>query len=530
MSPFKVLGLTRRASLVEVKRAYAQLLKKHRPDEDPVGFQRIHEAFEACVARCRERDAREREQALALAARGPGEDGDEAGDDGRGDDDAADDYADDGAGPGTPCLLQLGGDDYALDRPGPAARVGSAAPDELVTLHEELLARMHRDSPQALEAWLSRDERLYAPSRKRALCARLLADAHALEPLDWRVLEAVFRFFELDSISDPRLADDYFARRLWLRVREDERFHAKLDALREGRHDTAVDRALLHELLDPPNRARTLLLLAVPGLANRLRLRHDELAAADAVRTEAVVAPRMHSLWLPLTDPSRLDWRRFAVVYLQAAVLIAAVLALFVLAAGNDLAKYLRITTITWTIFAVPWTGWTLVRWGWRNYVDWQVGAYGEGDAPAGAPLFADRLSVLVLVILGCVLLTWALLWRLGGQGFGALLHIAALVISLRMIAGDSARFRAESYLLCASTGALAWGLLTMLPAAGERWDFGFFIPAFSIGTILVVLADHLEARWRHVTPGEARNRLGRIHLLAAAAAALGVYAIVASA
>ena len=41
MSPFKVLGLTRRASLLEVKRAYAQLLKKHRPDEDPVGFQRI---------------------------------------------------------------------------------------------------------------------------------------------------------------------------------------------------------------------------------------------------------------------------------------------------------------------------------------------------------------------------------------------------------------------------------------------------------------------------------------------------------
>lgn len=264
----------------------------------------------------------------------------------------------------------------------------------------------------------------------------------------------------------------------------------------------------------------------MPGLANRLRLRHDELAAADRQRTEDAIAPRMHSLWLPLTDPSRLDWRRFAVVYLQVAIVSAALIALFALAAGNDLAKYLRITAITWAIFAVPWTGWTLVRWSWRNYVAWQVGKYGEGEAPAGASLAADRLSVLVLIVLGCVLLTWAAAWQFGSNGFFYLLQSTALVIALRMIAGDSARFRAESYLLCASTGALAWGAFSTLAGSRHGWDFGYFIPAFCLGTILVVLADHLEARWRHLTPGEARNRLGRVHLLVSALAALGIYAL----
>jgi hypothetical protein len=514
MSPFQVLGLTRRASLQEVKRAYAQLLKKHRPDEDAVGFQRIHEAFEACVARCRERDARAREQALAQGGPGAG-----AEDDIR-------DVADEDPDPDASAGAGDGDGGYALEPSGPPAGSAPPAVDELSDLHEELIGRMLRDSPREIEAWLSSDERLYAPSRKRALCARLLASAAELDYLDWKQWDAAFRFFELDSISDPRLADDYFARRLWLQVREDERFQAKLHTLRAGRYDTAADRAILRELLDPPSLPRTVFLLAVPGLANRLRQRHDELATADPQRTEDVVAPRMRALWLPLTDPSRLDWRRFAVVYLQAAVLCAAVVALFALAAGNDLAKYLRTAGITWAVFAVPWTGWTLVRWGWRRYVAWQVDAYGEGEAPAGSSLVADRLSVLVLIIVGCVLLTWAAIRHWGGQGFGFLLHGLALFIALRMIAGDSLRFRVEAYLLCASTGALTWGALSWLSRPGGDWEFGYFIPALAIGTLTLVLADHGEARWRHLTPGEARNRLGRIHLAVAVAAAFGVYLI----
>ena len=146
MSPFQVLGLTRRASLQEVKRAYAQLLKKHRPDEDPVGFQRIHEAFEACVARCRDRDAREREQALASEGPAPVVDEAEAPDD-------IDAVGDAEAGEG----MEAADEGYAPAFSEPPVRSGNPADDELSALHEELIGRMLRDSPRELEAWLSQD-------------------------------------------------------------------------------------------------------------------------------------------------------------------------------------------------------------------------------------------------------------------------------------------------------------------------------------------------------------------------------------
>ncbi|MEX5550145.1 J domain-containing protein [Pseudomonas pergaminensis] len=46
MSCWEVLGLTRDADTRTIKRQYAVLLKQHRPDEDPSGFQRLREAYE----------------------------------------------------------------------------------------------------------------------------------------------------------------------------------------------------------------------------------------------------------------------------------------------------------------------------------------------------------------------------------------------------------------------------------------------------------------------------------------------------
>ena len=48
---WEILGLDpSTATEREVKSAYARLIKKHRPDEDPDGFQRVRQAFEAAVA------------------------------------------------------------------------------------------------------------------------------------------------------------------------------------------------------------------------------------------------------------------------------------------------------------------------------------------------------------------------------------------------------------------------------------------------------------------------------------------------
>lgn len=53
MSHWKVLDLTPGADERSIKRAYARLLKIHRPDENPNEFQRLREAYEASLAESR---------------------------------------------------------------------------------------------------------------------------------------------------------------------------------------------------------------------------------------------------------------------------------------------------------------------------------------------------------------------------------------------------------------------------------------------------------------------------------------------
>lgn len=49
-SPWAVLGIPPGSSVAEVKRAYAKLLRQHRPDVDPVGFRRLRDAYESALA------------------------------------------------------------------------------------------------------------------------------------------------------------------------------------------------------------------------------------------------------------------------------------------------------------------------------------------------------------------------------------------------------------------------------------------------------------------------------------------------
>ena len=49
-SPFELLGVAPDAGEREIKQAYARLLKRHRPDEDPDGFQRANEAYQVALA------------------------------------------------------------------------------------------------------------------------------------------------------------------------------------------------------------------------------------------------------------------------------------------------------------------------------------------------------------------------------------------------------------------------------------------------------------------------------------------------
>ena len=72
MSHWQLLELTPDADERSIKRAYARLLKVHRPDDDPLAFQRLREAYEASLAEARWRaQADDEEAALALVEHEP---------------------------------------------------------------------------------------------------------------------------------------------------------------------------------------------------------------------------------------------------------------------------------------------------------------------------------------------------------------------------------------------------------------------------------------------------------------------------
>ncbi len=50
MSPYDVLGISLDADKNAIKKAYAKLIKIHRPDEDPEMFQKIHDAYKDALA------------------------------------------------------------------------------------------------------------------------------------------------------------------------------------------------------------------------------------------------------------------------------------------------------------------------------------------------------------------------------------------------------------------------------------------------------------------------------------------------
>ena len=365
MSPFKILGLDKSADTAAIKRAYAKLLRVHRPDEDAAAFQRLHEAYEACLEQ-----VRWREQGW--------HDDEDDGDDG--DDDRID--ASDVAEPAQAIVPvdALFAPFDAGTRPADAdevvdLRIGMHPTDDFDAgaFADALIDRMRGDTRQAVEAWLQAHDDLYSLDRKHALQAVVV---DALENVDAatasRHFEAVTRFFGLDTIAGT---DGWLQHRLdaiQQRFGDSAEFERVLRT-HAGPDASWTDRNIARELLEPFSWLRRLCLIACPGLPGRTGALARALHDADPESASTQLNAQARRFWERATDRSTLRWQRLGFMAMRAA-LWALIITLLLRQAGDEKEFGKGFLVNVASLFAIPfglWLAYALVVAGLMRFHDY---------------------------------------------------------------------------------------------------------------------------------------------------------------
>ncbi|MGO4701341.1 J domain-containing protein [Dyella sp. 2RAB6] len=199
-SPLDEFGLPPEADEREIKRAYAKRLRTVRPDEDPAGFQQLHEMYQRALA------WRVRTASMAMVpCADEEEDAEEA------------EYADEAATPvDAPQLPHVPSaapaphmppvpDTHGAWRPVPFAQAPAAAapappqPFDLPAFIESYMKVAPLGQPRQLKSWLHEQPALWSLQVKqhvgRALIQRLLGE---VPPIDAASMDATLDFFDLE--------------------------------------------------------------------------------------------------------------------------------------------------------------------------------------------------------------------------------------------------------------------------------------------------------------------------------------------
>lgn len=183
MNPFWELGLEQDADEREVKRAYAAALRQARPDQDPERFQRVNEAYRACLdwlAWQRHHDA--------------------------GDDESDEADATEAAAP-APSLSPVAIAADGADEQGPHAEYSgdehSAFPDPKQFV-AELFEVSSLGSAEDIHGWLQSHPAFYAIGAREMYAPSVIAQLQDEPNLPPRHLAALLHFFGLDEVGETR--------------------------------------------------------------------------------------------------------------------------------------------------------------------------------------------------------------------------------------------------------------------------------------------------------------------------------------
>lgn len=360
MNPYRRLGIEGDADERAIKRAYARLLKQHRPDEDAAAFQRLHEAYEHCLQAARRRKALAEEEEWENAGGGdadlesetglayaidlqPPEPAFDIASPGEPErpvpafarapasvrDALAEALAGDPAGPAPLAELSTGPVSGQPAHEAPAD-AGDNRPRTTEALElparrdfpvdefiDKLLTNAQQLSATSLDDWLNSLDELYSVGLKLALRAPV---AHALaeaSPMPHPPqLQVVMDFFGLDSVTQGDAWLHHRIHSAWRRAESEVQFERTIEMLGSKR-TKPVDRLLLREALGPFNGLRRLFVLMVPLLPSRLRSLQTMLAEMNLDLARRRLDAGSFAFWAQVTDRDRLHWRRAMIVVLR---------------------------------------------------------------------------------------------------------------------------------------------------------------------------------------------------------------------
>lgn len=304
-TPWDILGIGDDADAKAIKRAYARALKSTRPDEDPIGFQRLNDAYEWALGAVRHRDAN-----------------------------ATPPTASDEGSPTPDALPELGRPvDAPPDLPPPAETERGF---DFAAFFDELAPRLTHERPETLRRWLDEHPGLFSVDLKWALIPfvveALSSRIHELQTSREHI-DIVYDFFGIDAKLQlhPAIID---------RVREIEyclQFPAvpelempsdeQLAKVREAAAKVALDQLLA--AIEAQSRGEThmegrihvpawhflrtrlpgvlsLLWLALPRNLKKTLDMLDRLESTQSSQINSLVAPEMQAWLRSISNESRL--------------------------------------------------------------------------------------------------------------------------------------------------------------------------------------------------------------------------------
>lgn len=331
------LGLDTDADERAIKRAYAQKLRTARPDEDPVAFQALHEAYQEALLWVRNRTQWQEEDGAEALSAPPA----------------------DNSPPGPPALYDSHSSmDHmpVLHRP---CTFDTDLPDDVVepSLNLPRFARLLINTatdadPASFEHWLAHRPELWSladrPRIGDVVLQQLLHEGRPLCESNFDLLGRYFCWDEIRADIDPyrvRARRNLLHRHWQLQPRN----HAALTAALDRPHDrvSAIEaHARVERLTRPWHWLQSLLSASVPGRAATMRHTMQRLGVHGVRDTLAPLDGDQVAFWMAISEP-----RRFNLMKMQVAIvrcLLGALVVLAVLAALallGDAARPIAIST-----------------------------------------------------------------------------------------------------------------------------------------------------------------------------------------